>query len=100
MDHEINAVGIGKAAKLLGLSRETLRRWANSGVFPPDAIELSPGGHRRFRIAIIRDWAKARALKLINKKKRKTLQQISEPRFKDIYKIRITRKEVKTNDAT
>lgn len=61
MTQESAVVGIGEAARLLGWSRDTLRRWADEGVFPAGAIELSPGGHRRFRVEIIQRWAQKRA---------------------------------------
>ena len=78
MTSEPVALGIGKAARILGWSTDTLRRWANAGVFPQEAIELSPGGHRRFRVEIIREWARIRAMNLTNKSSREQLHRIFE----------------------
>jgi len=78
MDIESTAVSIGKAAEFLGWSKDTLRRWADAGLLPSDAVELSPGGHRRFRIEIIRAWAQARARNLVNKENQGKFQRISE----------------------
>jgi len=58
------AVGIKEAAQILGWSTDTLRRWANAGVLPPDAVELTPGGHRRFHVEVIQKWAQLRAQKI------------------------------------
>ena len=78
MIHETGAVGISEAARILGWSKDTLRRWANAGVFPHDAVELSPGGHRRFRVEVIREWARSRASKLTSSGNREKLQRIFE----------------------
>lgn len=40
-------IRIGEAAELLGVSVETLRRWADSDKVP--SIRYHDGGHRRFR---------------------------------------------------
>ena len=72
MEREPNPVGIGEASKILGWSTETLRRWANAGVLPSGAVELSPGGHRRFRVGVIQRWAQERALRMVNSKRRGT----------------------------
>lgn len=37
----------GKAARLLGVSLQSLRRWANAGVITPAIVTI--GGHRRYR---------------------------------------------------
>ena len=39
-------VSVGTAARMLGVSDDTIRRWADSGQLP--AIVL-PSGHRRFQ---------------------------------------------------
>jgi len=41
-------MGIGKAAKELGVSRDTLRRWEKSGKI---SVERTPKGHRRYNLA-------------------------------------------------
>lgn len=43
---------IGKAAKVLGVSITTLRRWEKEGRLQPD--EITPGGHRRYDVAKLR----------------------------------------------
>lgn len=40
---------IGEAARLVGVSVDTLRRWAKAGHVPQERV--GPGGHRRFRRA-------------------------------------------------
>ena len=44
-------IGIGEAAKLLGVSVTTLRRWEKEGRFVP---EHTTGGHRRYRLSALR----------------------------------------------
>jgi DNA-binding transcriptional MerR regulator len=39
---------IGKAAKELGVSRDTLRRWEKAGKI---IVERTPKGHRRYQLA-------------------------------------------------
>jgi excisionase family DNA binding protein len=41
----------GQAARLLGISSQTIRVWCEQGVIKPYAI--TSGGHRRFRLADI-----------------------------------------------
>ncbi len=41
-------VSIGKAAKMLGVSIGTLRKWEENGLLTP---ERTPTGHRRYRVA-------------------------------------------------
>lgn len=43
-------VSIGKAARELGVSPETLRRWEAAGKIRP---ERTPGGHRRYDLATL-----------------------------------------------
>lgn len=43
---------IGEAAKVLGVSITTLRRWEKEGRLQPD--EITPGGHRRYDVAKLR----------------------------------------------
>lgn len=38
-----------RAAARLGITADTIRRWANDGVLP--SVRTRPGGHRRFRSA-------------------------------------------------
>ncbi|BDG61815.1 hypothetical protein caldi_29050 [Caldinitratiruptor microaerophilus] len=44
-------VSIGKAARELGVSAETLRRWEAAGKI---RAERTPGGHRRYDLAVLR----------------------------------------------
>jgi len=44
-------VSIGRAAKELGVSKETLRRWEATGKIE---VERTPGGHRRYDLAKLR----------------------------------------------
>jgi predicted site-specific integrase-resolvase len=44
-------VGIGRAAAVLGVSRDTLRRWEASGKIQ---VERTPSGHRRYDLAQLR----------------------------------------------
>jgi excisionase family DNA binding protein len=53
-------VPIGQAAEALGVSRDSLRRWANGGLLPEGAVILTGGGHRRFRISALEAWMLAR----------------------------------------
>ena len=47
-------VSLSKAASLLGIHSTTLRRWADDGQIP---FMLTPGGHRRFSLADINQFA-------------------------------------------
>ncbi len=51
MDIENMSLSIGEAAKELGVSAKTLRRWADEGKIP---CERSHGGQRRFQLSDIR----------------------------------------------
>ena len=46
-DNKENLVSVGEAARLLGVSVDTLRRWADDARIP---VIRTPTGHRRFRI--------------------------------------------------
>ncbi|ADG07794.1 recombinase family protein [Kyrpidia tusciae] len=48
-------VSIGKAAKELGVSPETLRRWEAEGKI---RVERTPGGHRRYDLASLQGWSR------------------------------------------
>ena len=48
-------VGIGKAAKILGVSIETIRRWDRAGKIPS---ERTPHGHRRYDLSKISNASK------------------------------------------
>ena len=50
-------LGLGRAARLLGVHPITLRRWADQGQI---AVMLTPGGHRRFAQADLRHFAAER----------------------------------------
>jgi excisionase family DNA binding protein len=41
---------VGQAARILGVTPQTVSRWADEGRLPHDRTE---GGHRRFRVADI-----------------------------------------------
>ena len=51
----IGFVGIGKAAKMVGVCRDTLTAWAERGVGPH--YKVSPGRHRLYRESDIIRWA-------------------------------------------
>jgi excisionase family DNA binding protein len=46
-----------EAAELLGVARNTVRLWAESGRLP---CRLTTGGHRRFDENVVRQWAELR----------------------------------------
>lgn len=46
MDATLDLITSGDAARILGASTKTVRRWAESGHLP---VVRTPGGHRRFR---------------------------------------------------
>ncbi len=48
-------VSIGKAAKELGVSPQTLRRWEAEGKI---RVERTPGGHRRYDLPSLRGWSR------------------------------------------
>ena len=50
-------LGLGRAARLLGVHPITLRRWADQGEI---AVMLTPGGHRRFSLADVEAFAARR----------------------------------------
>ena len=50
-------VSIGKAAKELGVSRDTLRRWEAAGKIE---VERTPNGHRRYDLMNLRGYAPRR----------------------------------------
>jgi putative resolvase len=59
--HTSELVSIGEAARLLGVSVDTLRRWSNEGLIP---VTVLPSGYRRYRMEDIRaflDQGKASA---------------------------------------
>lgn len=47
-------VAIGEAAKALGVSIATLRRWEESGKLAEGSVERTEGGQRRYDLAVIR----------------------------------------------
>src|SRR5215813_7988526 len=49
-------VGLGEAAKILGVHPATLRLWADNGELPS---QRTSGGHRRFRRADLAQWQAA-----------------------------------------
>lgn len=49
-------VGLGEAAKMLGVHPSTIRAWANKGDLPS---RRTPGGHRRFRLRDLEQWESA-----------------------------------------
>jgi DNA-binding transcriptional MerR regulator len=44
-------VSIGKAAKILGVNRETLRRWEKRGKLIPD-MRIGTRRHRRYKVKV------------------------------------------------
>lgn len=48
-------VGISEAARLLGASEGSVRRWSNEGLL---RSERTPGGQRRFRVADLHAFAR------------------------------------------
>lgn len=49
----------GQAARILGVSPKTVNRWANEGRIP---CAVTLGGHRRFRVEVIRSVAASMGL--------------------------------------
>lgn len=68
MQNEANRLSIGKAAKYLGVSIDSLRRWDKNGVA---VSHKSPGGHRYF--------IKSELDAIGSKKQRRTKQLITKP---------------------
>ncbi len=57
-------LSLSEAAKKLSVHPTTLRRWADNGGLP---VMLTPGGHRRFALSDIEQFAQARhGLRLVN----------------------------------
>ena len=52
---------VSAAARLLGVSVSSLRAWAAAGRVPH---ERTPGGHRRFDRAVLREWMEARGVRV------------------------------------
>lgn len=52
---EKEIMSINEAAKLLGVTIQTMRRWDESGHLRPDFV--SPGGHRRYRLQTILSYS-------------------------------------------
>ena len=52
---------VSAAARLLGVSVSSLRAWAAAGRVPH---ERTPGGHRRFDRAVLREWMQARGARV------------------------------------
>ena len=50
-------ISLTKAAEYLGIHSTTLRRWADNGQIP---FMLTPGGHRRFALSDLQQFAAAR----------------------------------------
>src|SRR5260221_14021112 len=50
-------LGLGRAARMLGVHPITLRRWADQGEI---AVMLTPGGHRRFALGDLQRFAAER----------------------------------------
>ena len=54
-DTEIGAlIPIGSAARILGVSVDTVRRWSDAGTLP---VVTLPSGHRRYRVADVQALA-------------------------------------------
>jgi excisionase family DNA binding protein len=52
-------VGSAEAARILGVSQQTLNRAVRLGRLTPTAV--TPGGHRRFAVSELEAWRRARA---------------------------------------
>ena len=46
-------ISIGKTAKILGVTVETLRRWEERGLF---SSERTPTGHRRYKLSQVQSF--------------------------------------------
>jgi len=55
MNKEGNRVSIREAAKILGVSQETLRRWEDAGKI---SVTRTPKGHRRYDLMMLRNFGK------------------------------------------
>lgn len=53
----------GQVARMLGVSPKTVNRWANDGRIP---CAVTLGGHRRFRVDIIRAVAASMGMETAN----------------------------------
>jgi excisionase family DNA binding protein len=58
---DTDLIPISAAARLLGVSVSSLRAWAAAGRVPH---ERTPGGHRRFDRAVLREWMEARGARV------------------------------------
>lgn len=54
MDESTEWVSLSEAARILGVHPATVRNWADRGHLPS---QRTPGGHRRFRVADLNQWA-------------------------------------------
>ena len=57
MDQKKEWVGLGEAAKILGVHPTTVRHWADQGDIP---VKRTPGGHRRFKVTDLEGWVAIR----------------------------------------
>jgi hypothetical protein len=67
-------ISINEAAKILGVSTKTLRRWEARGILIPTRTS---GGHRRYVLAKINNFKRAKGKKRISEPTIKTIQQPS-----------------------
>jgi excisionase family DNA binding protein len=59
MNQNSEWVSLGEAAQIIGVHPATIRNWAERGEIP---YRRTPGGHRRFRRADLRQWQAAHRL--------------------------------------
>ncbi|MFH0831219.1 MAG: MerR family DNA-binding transcriptional regulator [Parcubacteria group bacterium] len=70
---------IGEAAKVLGVSIQTLRRWAKEGSLVPDFI--SPGGHRFYSATALERFSES----LVHAARMWVTGAVTPPLTKDLY---------------
>lgn len=63
-------LSISQAAAELGVSADSLRRWSNAGKLPQNAMIVTGGGHRRFRVALVLEWMSEKADVLTRRSRR------------------------------
>src|SRR3990167_1543906 len=70
---------IGQAAKVLGVSIQTLRRWAKIGSLEPDYV--SPGGHRYYSEQALESFLRS----LVHLARTWVASDDPKPPVKDLY---------------
>jgi excisionase family DNA binding protein len=80
-----NLVSIGRAAELLGVSVPTLRRWTASGRI---SGELTPGGHRRYRLDELRRLREAAVSQTAPRLRDPVMPEEATPAFANVLESR------------